>query len=59
MSIHYFVQQERRGWLRGLRLGFIDDAVSRSLLALLEALDMQISLVEAKIAAVDVNDERG
>ena len=33
--------------LRSLRLGFIDDAVLESFLELLEALDMQISLVEA------------
>jgi transposase len=45
-------------WLRSLRLGFTDDAVLRSDLALLEALDMQIGFMEAKIAAVAVNDER-
>ena len=45
-------------WLRSLRLGFTDDAVLRSDLALLEALDMQIEFMNAKIAAVAVNDER-
>jgi transposase len=44
-------------WLGSLRLGFIDDAVLSSFLALLEALDMQISLVEAKIA-IAVDDGR-
>lgn len=45
-------------WLCSLKLGFSDDAVLRSELALLEALDEQISFMEAKIAAVAVNDER-
>ena len=45
-------------WLRSLRLGFIDDAVLSSFLALLEALDVQISLVEAEIAAIALDDER-
>lgn len=45
-------------WLKGLRLGFTDDAVLRSDLALLEALDEQIGVMESKIAAVAVNDER-
>jgi transposase len=45
-------------WLRGLDLGFMDDAVLKSDLALLETLDGQIALMEAKIAAVAVNDER-
>jgi transposase len=45
-------------WLGSLRLGFIGDAVLRGFLALLEALDMQISLVEAKIAAIAVDDWR-
>jgi transposase len=40
------------------QLSFIDDAVLSSFLALLEALDVQISLVEAKIAAIAVDDER-
>jgi len=45
-------------WLHSLKLGFTDDAVLRSLLALLEALDGQIGFMDAKIAAVAVNDER-
>jgi transposase len=45
-------------WLRGLSLGFTDDAVLRSDLALLEALDGQIAYMEATIAAVAVTDER-
>jgi len=45
-------------WLRGLRLSFTDDAVLRSDLALLEALEEQIRQMDAKIAAVAVNDER-
>jgi transposase len=45
-------------WLRSLKLGFTDDAVLRSDMALLEALDEQISFVDAKIASVAVNDER-
>jgi transposase len=45
-------------WLQGLDLGFMDDAVLKSDLALLETLDGQIALMEAKIAAVAVDDER-
>jgi transposase len=45
-------------WLRGLRLGFTDDAVLRSDLALLESLDEQIGFMDAKIASVAVDDER-
>jgi len=45
-------------WPHGLRLGFTDDAVLKSDLALLEALDEQIGFMEAKVAAVAVNDER-
>lgn len=45
-------------WLRSLRLGFTDDAVLRSDLALLKALDEQIGFMEAKIAAVALHDER-
>jgi transposase len=45
-------------WLRSLKLGFTDDAVLRSDMALLEALDEQIGFVDAKIASVAVNDER-
>ena len=45
-------------WLKGLKLGFADDAVLRSDLALLQALNEQIGFMEAKIAALAVNDER-
>jgi len=45
-------------WLRSLKLGFTDDAVLRSELALLSVLDEQIGFMEAKIAALAVNDER-
>jgi len=45
-------------WLRSLELGFTDDAVLRSDLALLSVLDEQIEFMEAKVAAVAVNDER-
>jgi transposase len=45
-------------WLKGLKLGFTDDAVLGSDLALLESLGEQIGFMEAKIAAVAVNDER-
>jgi len=45
-------------WLRSLRLSFTDDAVLRSDMALLESLDEQVGFMEAKIAAVAVNDER-
>jgi transposase len=45
-------------WLRSLKLGFTDDAVLRSDMALLEALDEQIGFLDAKIASVAVNDER-
>jgi len=41
-----------------LKLEFTDDAVLRSLLALVNVLDGQIAFIEAKIAAVAVNDER-
>jgi len=52
-----FSQKEMK-WLQGLNLGFMDDAVLKSDLALLETLDGQIALMEAKIAAVAVDDER-
>jgi transposase len=45
-------------WLRSLRLGFTDDAVLRSDLTLLDALDEQIGFIDAKVASVAVNDER-
>jgi len=45
-------------WLRGLSLGFMDDAILRSDLALLEALDGQVDVMEDKIAAVAAEDRR-
>jgi len=45
-------------WLRGLSLGFMDDAILRSDLALLEALSGQVDAIEAKIAALAVEDKR-
>ena len=45
-------------WLRGLKLGFVDDAVLKSLLAVLESLDRQIGLVDAKIAALALTTKR-
>jgi len=44
-------------WLKGLKLGFTDDAVLRSNLAMLTVLDEEMGFMEAKIAAVTVNDE--
>jgi len=43
-------------WMRELSLGFMDDAILRSDLAVLEVLDEQISLVEEKLAALAVDD---
>ena len=43
-------------WMKGLSLGFMDDAILRSDLALLEALDAQILYVEEKLAAIAVDD---
>jgi len=45
-------------WLRSLKLGFTDDAVLMSDLALLESLSEQIGFMDDKIASVAVNDER-
>jgi transposase len=45
-------------WLRGLHLGFMDDAVLSSDLALLEVLDAQVGAMEDKIAAVAAEDRR-
>jgi transposase len=45
-------------WLRGLRLGFMDDAILGSDLALLETLDGQVMRVEEKIASLAVEDRR-
>jgi transposase len=45
-------------WLRGLSLGFMDDAILRSDLAVLEAVDGQVTLIEEKIAVLAVEDRR-
>ena len=43
-------------WMKVLSLGFIDDSILRSDLALLEVLDGQVVSVEEKLAALAVND---
>jgi len=43
-------------WLKEQDLGFMDSAVVKSQLALLETLDEQISVMESKIAAIAVDD---
>ena len=43
-------------WLRGLSLGFMDDAILRSDLAVLETVDSQVLLIEEKIAALAAED---
>ena len=45
-------------WMRERSLGFMDDAILRSDLALLEVLDEQIGYVEEKLAALSVDDAR-
>jgi transposase len=45
-------------WLRGLSLGFMDDARLGSDLALLETLDREVMRVEEKIASLAVEDRR-
>jgi transposase len=45
-------------WLRGLDLGFMDVAILRSDLALLETVDEQVEVIEEKIAALAVEDRR-
>jgi transposase len=45
-------------WLRGLDLGFMDDAILRSDLALLEAVDKQVEVIEGKIAALAAEDRQ-
>ena len=44
--------------LRGLELGFIDDVVLKSDLALLTVLDEEVGFMDGKIAASAVDDER-
>jgi transposase len=50
--------KENVAWLRGLSLGFMDDAILRSDLAVLEAVDGQVTLIEEKIAALAAEDRR-
>ena len=50
--------KENIAWLRGLSLGFMDDAILRSDLALLEAVDAQVTLIEGKIAVLAAEDRR-
>ncbi|MFH2111225.1 MAG: IS110 family transposase [Candidatus Bathyarchaeota archaeon] len=45
-------------WMKDLSLGFMDDAILRSDLALLGVLDEQIGFVEEKLAALAVDDPR-
>ena len=45
-------------WLREQDLGFMDDVILRSALAILEAVDKQVGLMEEKIAALAVEDPR-
>jgi len=50
--------KENIEWLRGLSLGFMDDAILRSDLAVLEAVDGQVTLIEEKIAVLAIEDRR-
>jgi transposase len=50
--------KENIAWLRGLSLGFMDDAVLRSDLALLETVDEQVERIEEKIAALSAEEWR-
>ncbi len=43
-------------WLKGLSLGFMDDAILRSDLALLETVDTQVNVIEEKIAVLAAED---
>jgi transposase len=45
-------------WLREQNFGFMDDAIVRSDLAVLEAVDGQVTLIEGKIAALAAEDKR-
>jgi transposase len=45
-------------WLRGLSLGFMDETILRSDIAILETLNEQIVCIEEKIAAIAVEDRR-
>ena len=45
-------------WLRKRSLGFMDDAILRSDLALLETMDEQVERIEEKIAALAAEERR-
>ena len=45
-------------WLKEQSLGFMDDAILRSDLAILEAIDEQVGFMEEKIAALAVDEPR-
>ena len=50
--------RENIAWLREQSLGFMDDAIVRSDLAVLEAVDGQVTLIEEKIATIAAEDRR-
>ena len=60
LRIPYPTPFSRKGvaWLREQSLGFMDDAVLNSDLALLEAVEEQVQIIEEKIAALAVEDPR-
>ena len=45
-------------WLRGLSLGFMDDAILRSDLVLLEAVGEQVEVIEEKIAVIAAEEQQ-
>jgi transposase len=50
--------KENIAWLREQNFGFMDDAIVRSDLAVLEAVDGQVTLIEEKIATIAAEDRR-
>jgi transposase len=50
--------KKNTSWLREQSLGFMDDAILRSDLALLETVEEQVRVIEEKIAALAVEDPR-
>jgi transposase len=50
--------KENIAWLREQSFGFMDDAIVRSDLAVLEAVDAQITIIEEKIATIAAEDKR-
>ncbi|MCX6656732.1 MAG: IS110 family transposase [Candidatus Bathyarchaeota archaeon] len=50
--------KENIAWLREQNFGFMDDAIVRSDLAVLEAVDGQFTLIEEKIATIAAEDRR-